>query len=96
MQDDIRYEDFDEKYPHFAEHFKPYLKKLANRYSYNRTIPYWEFVFPRNQKLFERKEPRIFIPCKERTQIKDISGFVMPLWNFTLRRMLRLFLRSSK
>lgn len=63
------------KYPHFAKHFEPYLDKLANRYSYNREIPYWEFVFPRNQKLFERKDSRIFIPCKERISSKNYFRF---------------------
>ena len=75
IQEDITTEQFEAKYPHFAEHFKPYLEKLSNRYSYNRVIPYWEFVFPRNQKLFERKENRIFIPCKERISNKDFFRF---------------------
>ena len=66
IQEDISKDAFQIKYPHFVEHFSPYLEKLANRYNYNRDIPYWEFVFPRNIKMFERKEPRIFIPCKER------------------------------
>lgn len=51
------------------------MEKLHKRYSYNRSIPYWEFVFPRNQKLFERKEDRIFIPCKERISNKDFFRF---------------------
>ena len=51
------------------------MEKLSSRYSYNRSIPYWEFVFPRNQKLFERKEDRIFIPCKERISNKDYFRF---------------------
>lgn len=75
VQEDIKAEDFKTKYPHFAAHFEPYLEKLANRYSYNKVIPYWEFVFPRNQKLFERKEARIFIPCKERISNKDYFRF---------------------
>ena len=64
LQEEISTEKFEIKYPHFAEHFNPNLEKLAKIYSYNRSIPYWEFVFPRNQKLFERKEARISIPCK--------------------------------
>ena len=75
IQEDISAEDFEVKYPHFADHFKPNLEKLSARYSYNRTIPYWEFVFPRNQKLFEREEPRIFIPCKERISNKNHFRF---------------------
>lgn len=75
IQDDITKEQFEIKYPHFARHFSPYIERLNHRYSYNRTIPYWEFVFPRNQKLFERKESRIFIPCKERITKKKYFRF---------------------
>lgn len=75
IQEEISMEDFEVKYPHFTEHFKPNLEKLSGRYNYNRTIPYWEFVFPRNQKLFERSEARIFIPCKERISNKNYFRF---------------------
>lgn len=75
IQENIDENSFSVKYPHFVEHFRPYRKKLAERYSYNKIIPYWEFVFPRNQKLFERNEPRIFIPCKERISNKDYFRF---------------------
>ena len=75
IQEDLTENTFKEKFPHFVEHFKSNIEKLAERYSYNRIIPYWEFVFPRNQKLFERKEPRIFIPCKERISNKNYFRF---------------------
>ena len=75
VQNNITTEQFESKYPSFAKHFEPYREKLAARYSYNRYIPYWEFVFPRNQKLFERKEDRIFIPCKERISHKKFFRF---------------------
>lgn len=75
IQENINERDFEGKYPNFARHFKHHLEKLSKRYSYNREIPYWEFVFPRNQKLFERKEPRIFVPCKERISSKKYFRF---------------------
>ena len=75
IQEDMTNADFKVKYPHFEEHLRPYLEKLSNRYSYNKEIPYWKFVFPRNQKLFERKEGRIFIPCKERISHKHFFRF---------------------
>lgn len=75
IQENITSDVFERKYPHFVEHFKPYLGDLGKRYSYNKDIPYWEFVFPRNQKLFERNEPRIFIPCKERISHKSYFRF---------------------
>ncbi len=75
IQEDIDENTFGNKYPHYVEHFKGNREKLAGRYSYNRTIPYWEFVFPRNKKMFDRNEPRIFIPCKERISNKDYFRF---------------------
>lgn len=75
IQEQISDKEFAVKYPNFVNHFNPYLEKLQDRYSYNRDIPYWEFVFPRNQKLFERNEARIFIPCKERVSNKDFFRF---------------------
>ena len=75
LQEQMSEESFALKYPHFASHFMPFIDKLHKRYSYNRNIPYWEFVFPRNQKLFERDEDRIFIPCKERISNKKFFRF---------------------
>lgn len=75
IQENINDDDFCDKYPNFVCHFEPYTEKLKLRYNYNREIPYWEFVFPRNKKLFERNEPRIFIPCKERISNKDYFRF---------------------
>lgn len=78
-----------ELYPHFYRQLAPYKDKLNGRYNYNKDIPFWEFVFPRNKKLFERKEPRIFIPCKERISNKDYFRFcfapseVYPLQDLT-------------
>ena len=40
IKESISKDAFQEKYPHFVEHFSPFLEKLANRYSYNRDIPY--------------------------------------------------------
>lgn len=75
IQEEMTDDAFTLKYPHLAEHFKPYRGELSKRYSYNRTIPYWQFVFPRNQTMFERTEPRIFVPCKERISNKDYFRF---------------------
>lgn len=75
LQESICDSEFEAQYPNFARHFKPYQEKLAQRYSYHREIPYWEFVFPRNQKLFARKEPRIFVPSKERISARQYFRF---------------------
>lgn len=68
-------ENFEKDFPHFYKHLEPYVEKLGKRYSYNRDIPYWSFVFPRNQKLFERNEEKIFIPCKERISKRHYFRF---------------------
>lgn len=77
MPQGITIEEFNENYPNFASHFKPFISDLSKRYSYNREIPYWEFVFPRNYNLFSRKEDKIFVPCKERISNKDHFRFCL-------------------
>lgn len=96
IQDNISAEQFELKYPHFAEHFKPYKEKLSSRYNYNKDIPYWEFVFPRNQKLFERKEDRIFIPCKERISNKTFFRFCYaPMGVYPTQDVTAIFRKNS-
>lgn len=75
VQVDMNEDEFEKRYPYFAAHFKSNIEKLNRRYSYNKVIPYWRFVFPRNQKLFERDEARIFVPCKERISNKNYFRF---------------------
>lgn len=70
-------EQFRKIYPHFYEKLIKYKEDLGKRYSYNRCIPYWDFVFPRNQKLFEKKVDKIFIPCKERISKKKYFRFCL-------------------
>ncbi|MBQ8968820.1 MAG: N-6 DNA methylase [Bacteroidaceae bacterium] len=72
---DISEETFNKEYPHFASHFEPHRDGLSKRYSYGRDLPYWEFAFPRSKSLFERKCPKIFIPCKERISHKSYFRF---------------------
>lgn len=59
-------ESLQENYPNIFRHFQTFREQLAQRYAYNRKIPYWEFVFPRNLRLFTQDCDKIFIPCKER------------------------------
>ena len=77
MPEDMTEEEFATNYPHFKSHLTPYEKQLNERYSYNRYIPYWSFVFPRNKALFEREEEKIFVPCKERISNKDFFRFCL-------------------
>jgi adenine-specific DNA-methyltransferase len=68
---------FKEKYPNYYIHFQKYRLNLENRYQYNRKINYWEWVFLRNFNLFNKKEKRIFVPCKERISNKDYFRFAL-------------------
>lgn len=75
MPEGLTEKDVRALYPHYYRQLVPYKDKLEARYDYNRDIPFWEFVFPRNRKLFERSEAKIFIPCKERISHKDYFRF---------------------
>lgn len=70
-------EEFRVEFPNFYRKLYPYIHDLQQRYCYNREIPYWEFVFPRNRKLFERKMEKIFVPCKERISNKSHFRFCL-------------------
>jgi adenine-specific DNA-methyltransferase len=77
MPEDIAEAEFCTDYPHFHARLLAFQQQLNERYQYNRQIPYWSFVFPRNQKLFERKEEKIFVPCKERISNKSFFRFCL-------------------
>jgi adenine-specific DNA-methyltransferase len=64
-------------YPNVYAHLQAHRKELENRYQYGRTIPIWEWVFPRSKHLFERPVPKIFIPCKERVTHKSYFRFAL-------------------
>lgn len=59
-------EEFRREYPNFNNHLLPYLEALKRRYNYKRDIKYWEWVFPRSLRLFDRDCKKLFVPCKER------------------------------
>lgn len=69
--------EFKNKYPAFYKKLNPLKQKLLNRYQYNREIPYWDWVFLRNYKLFSSNKERILIPCKERISNKDYFRFAL-------------------
>lgn len=77
VTDSLSEEQFEQRCPHFAHHLAPYKEALGKRYNYNRDIPYWEFVFPRNYRLFTTRCDKIFIPCKERISCKDFFRFCL-------------------
>ncbi len=66
-----------EKYPNLFAHLQYYKINLEKRYQYNRNINYWEWVFLRNFNLFNKKEKKIFVPCKERISNKNYFRFAL-------------------
>lgn len=77
INEDLSEQDFINNYPNFYQHFQKYKIELDNRYQYNRTINYWEWVFLRNINLFNKSEKRIFVPCKERISNKNYFRFAI-------------------
>gem|GEM_PF-226208 len=69
-------EDLKREYPNIYLHLLKFREKLENRYNYDRTIPWWHWVFPRNQKLMENNHEKIVTPCKERIDTKGYARFV--------------------
>lgn len=52
-----------------------FKSRLEERYSYNRYIPWWHWVFLRNWDLFDKHDSKIFCPCKERIDKKGYARF---------------------
>ena len=75
VTDEVDEKSFAAQYPHYEQQLSKHHDALLQRYSYGRQLPYWEFAFPRSKALFERPEPKIFVPCKERISCKDYFRF---------------------
>ena len=82
IQQPLSQNDFEKNFPNFRNHLSNFKEKLDNRYQYNRHIPYWEWVFLRNFTLFCKRQPRIFVPCKERISNKNYFRFAWIESNF--------------
>ena len=83
-------------FPNIYRHFQVFREKLDQRYDYSREIPYWEFVFPRNQRLFEQDCAKIFIPCKERISKKKFFRFCYaPSGYYPLQDVTGLILKND-
>lgn len=62
-------------FPNYYKKLIAFKDQLINRYQYNKSIPYWKWVFLRNYNLFNSDKERIFVPCKERISNKDYFRF---------------------
>lgn len=80
-------------YPNFYSHLANYKADLEKRYSYGKDLKYWHWAFRRSESLFAKKEPRIFVPCKERISNKDYFRFALvPQGIFPTQDVTALFL----
>lgn len=75
LTDNLSEEQVQNDFPNFYEHLSEFKNELLSRYNYNREIKFWEWVFLRNFNLFNKDEPRIFVPCKERISNKNYFRF---------------------
>lgn len=75
IEDDMSEDEFKTNYPNFYAQLQPYKELLGKRYSYGRDLPIWQFAFPRNERLFKRQTPHIFVPCKERISVRHYFRF---------------------
>ena len=68
-------EELKQIYPNIWNYLVRRKSQLEKRYNYRREIPWWHWVFLRNQKLIETSEEKIFTPCKERIDIRGYARF---------------------
>lgn len=81
-EDIVREEIFDRSYPNFRCLMHSHKDALSRRYDYGRNLPYWQWCFKRNEKLFKRRDRRIFVPCKERISSKSYVRFAIVEANY--------------
>lgn len=77
IDENLTEKTFKEKCPNLYRQITSYSIDLDKRYNYGKNLKKWEFAFPRNKSLFERKEKRILIPCKERISKRNFFRFTM-------------------
>ncbi len=51
--------------PNIYEKLLPFIEKLKKRWTPH-PLNWWEWAFPRNKKLLEKSQQKIFVPCKDR------------------------------
>ena len=68
-------QELKQEYPNIWDCLIRYRTALEKRYNYRRQIPWWRWVFLRNQKLIETSEEKILTPCKERIDIRGYARF---------------------
>lgn len=77
LKDRLTEKEFKENCPNYFAHLQPFKEALLKRYSYDREINYWEWVFLRNFNTFKKDSNKIFVPCKERLANKKNYRFTL-------------------
>lgn len=73
---DIKEEnELKKEYPEIYSSLLPFKEDLIKRYSYNKYIPWWHWVFLRNKKQMESYDEKIVVPCKERVDTRNYIRF---------------------
>jgi adenine-specific DNA-methyltransferase len=65
------------QYPNLIRHLEAFREDLEKRYSYGRTLPFWEWAFRRSEKFLTSDATKIFVPCKERMTNKTHARFCL-------------------
>lgn len=96
LDDDVDARSFKNDYPNFYKRLKPFEINLLKRYSYNRQIPYYLFIFKRNLNLFTQDKKRILVPSKDRISNKNKFRFsLVPSFVYATQDVSTLFLKDS-
>lgn len=89
-------EELKQRLPGLHQHLQAYKVALERRYQYNRTIPYWHWVFLRSFQRFSQPQPRIFVPVKERITHKNYVRFAeVPAGVYPTQDVIALFAKST-
>jgi adenine-specific DNA-methyltransferase len=70
-------EELRSDYPNIYKHLLSYRDELLKRYSYNKEIKWWHWVFLRNFELIKNTKKKILVPCKERIDKRNYVRFVL-------------------
>ncbi len=71
------------RYPNLIRHLEQFREDLEKRYSYGKSLPFWEWAFRRSEKFLTSKTTKIFVPCKERMTNKAHARFCLAPENCT-------------
>jgi adenine-specific DNA-methyltransferase len=64
-------------YPAFGGQLAGFREHLERRYSYSRSLPYWEWAFRRSESFFKSGRRMVFVPCKERLTCRAFARFAL-------------------